>query len=84
MMDVRPGGFQMANPECTCQVTVKPGVQRESTNGPGKDPDAPDDNPDGEDTVLPSRECPPDPMKTLAEGFAQLRAQLLRDLGQGA
>lgn len=92
MMDVRPGGLQMANPECTCQVTVKPGVQREQQ--PAEDPYAdprpekghgvPDGNPACRDTVLPSGDCPPDRIKALAADLAVLRAELRQGLGLGA
>ena len=93
MMDVRPGGWQMANPECTCQITAKPGAQREPATAPDDDPGPrgfpgrgrgiPDDNPAFEDTALPSDDCPPD-REALAAGLAALREQLRRDLGQGA
>lgn len=91
MMDVRP--FHMANPECTCQITVKPGVQREPGTPPGEEPgghrtwkcpggpDGPDDNPACVDTVLPSRDCPPG--RDARAGLAMLRAQLRHDLGLG-
>ncbi len=88
MMDVRPGGLQMgglqmANPECTCQVTVKPGVQRmPEPLDPRKGP-APEDEPPCED-IPRSRECPPDSLKALATELAVLRNQLRRDLGQSA
>jgi hypothetical protein len=99
MMDVRPGGLQMANPECTCQVTVKPGVQRQPGEPgeehpghgphpghphPDKMPGVPYDNPACEDTVLPSGDCRPDLLEALAADLAMLRVQLRRDLGQGA
>ena len=94
MMDVRAGGWQMANPECTCQITAKPGAQREPATlpddeggrdfpGRGRHRGIPDDNPAFEDTALPSDECPPD-REALAAGLAALREQLRRDLGQGA
>jgi hypothetical protein len=84
MMDVRPGGLQMANPECTCQVTVKPDVREpeEDHPHPGKGPGVPRDNPACRDTILPSGECPPD-RKAFAAELAVLRAELRRDLGQG-
>lgn len=79
MMDVRPGGLQMANPECTCQVTVRPEIQQvpeepldEETE---KEPEIPDDPSDG---------CDTDRLDALAAGLAQLRAQLRQGLGQGA
>ena len=77
MMDVRPGGWQMANPECTCQVTAKTGGQRKP--GPGRDPDG---NPGLDDTVPPSDDCPPEGLGALAADLALLRAQLRQNLGQ--
>jgi hypothetical protein len=92
MMDVRPGGWQMANPECTCQITAKTGAEREP--GPGEDPGPgdhpgrgrgiPDGNPALPDTVPPSADCPPARVGALAADLAMLRAQLRRDLGQSA
>ena len=93
MMDVRPGGYRMANPECTCQITVKPGVQREPGTlpaedpepgpPPGKGPRIPDGNPACQDTILPSGECPPR-RDALAVDLAALRAQLRSRLGLDA
>ena len=77
MMDVRPGGYHMANPECTCQITVK---QREAGTLPGEEPEiSPDDPEQGPDE---SPDCPPE-QSALAAGLAQLKAQLRRDLGLG-
>lgn len=98
MMDVRPGGpggYQMANPECTCQITVKPGVQREPETSPaedpgpppGKGPRIPDGNPACVDTVLPSGDCPPRRnalRRNAAADLAALRAQLRSGLGMDA
>lgn len=92
MMDVLPGGgYQMANPECTCQITAKqPGVQRqpetapeEPGDKPGRGPGIPMDNPACQDTILPSGECPPDALSALAADLVALKAQLRRDLGLG-
>ncbi len=44
MMDVRPGGLQMANPECTCQVTVKPEIQEEPETPSDGEPDSSGDD----------------------------------------
>ena len=90
MMDVRPGGWQMANPECTCQITAKTGGQRKP--GPGGDPGdrpgggrgIPDGNPGLDDTFPPSDDCPPARMGALAADLVALRAQLRRNLGQSA
>lgn len=91
MMDVRPGGFQMANPECTCQITAKTGAEREPGLGgdpgddhPGRGRGIPDDNPVFDDTAPPSDACPPEGLGALAADLAVLRALLRRDLGQGA
>jgi hypothetical protein len=71
MMDVRPGGLQMANPECTCQVTAKQEIQQEPETPFDEEPDSSgDDLEEGVDA--------------LAAGLDELRAQLRRDLGQGA
>jgi hypothetical protein len=83
MMDVRPAGYRMANPECTCQITVKqPGVQRPDDppgRGPGgkpdKDPGRPGDVPPCKGTVVPSRDCPPT-RGALAADLEALRSQL--------
>jgi len=84
MMDVRPAAYQMANPECTCQITVKPGVQRPEDppgRGPGqkpdKDPGRPADAPPCKGTVVPSRECPP-ARGALAADLEALKGQLRR------
>jgi len=83
-MDVRPAAYRMANPECTCQITVKPGVQRPGDppprgpgGKPGKNPDPPADNPPCKGTVVPSRECPP-ARGALAADLAALKDQLRR------
>lgn len=81
MMDVRPGaraacdGYQMANPECTCQITVR--QEREI----GAPPD--DETEDGPDPEQGSDDgCDGPPEKSAhAAGLALLRAQLQRDLG---
>lgn len=92
MLDVRPGGWQMANPECTCQITAKTGAERQPGQGddPGDHPGRghgrgiPDDNPVFDDTVPPSDACPPEGLGALAADLALLREQLRRDLGQSA
>ena len=76
MMDVRPGGLQMANPECTCQVTVRPEIQQVPEEPLDEETEKiPDDPSDG---------CDTDRLDALAAGLAQLRAQLRQGLGQGA
>ena len=86
MMDVRPG-YQMANPECTCQITVRPDVPKPPDppgkgpghgpgHGPGKDPGRPGGDP-CKNTVPPSRECPP-ARGALAADLAALKEQLRR------
>ena len=90
MMDVRPGGgdracqgYQMANPECTCQITVKPGapapppVKDPGHKPPGKDPGRPGNKPPCKNTVVPSRECPPVRGASAAD-LAELRERLRR------
>ena len=84
MMDVRPGGWQMANPECTCQVTAKTGGQRDPGDRPGRGRGIPDGNPGLDDTVPPSDDCPPEGLGALAADLAVLRAQLRQDLAQSA
>jgi hypothetical protein len=86
MMDVRPAraqgaddGYQMANPECTCQITVKTGAQREAGMLPDEEPEV---SPDPEQDSEESPDCPPE-QSALAAGLAQLKAQLRRDLGLG-
>lgn len=88
MMDVLPGGgYQLANPECTCQITAKqPGLQREpgeEPDKPGRGPGIPMDNPACQDTILPSATCPPDALTDRAADLGALKAQLRRDLGLG-
>lgn len=85
MMDVRPGaraacdGYQMANPECTCQITVRP--EREIGTPPDDElEDGPDDPEQGSDD---SSDGPPE-KSAHAAGLALLRAQLQHNLGLGA
>lgn len=91
MMDVRPGGLQMANPECTCQVTVKPGVERQPATPPAEEPgrgprpgkgkpEAPD-GPLCQDSALPPGKGRRNRMDALAD-FALLRQQLQSVLSQ--
>jgi len=88
MMDVASGGadrgdrgYRMANPECTCQITVKPGQRpgdppgKDPGHKPGKDPGRPGDDPPCKGTVPPSRECPP---ARRAADLAALQEQLRR------
>lgn len=81
MMDVRPGGLRMANPECTCQVSARPEIQQEP-EVPAEEPDSPCIESTWQDT-LPLSGGLPEQVDALAAGLAQLRAQLRRDLGQG-
>ncbi len=88
MMDVVSGGagradrgYRMANPECTCQITVKPNQRpgdpphKDPGHKPGKDPGRPGDQPPCKATVPPSRQCPP-PHR--AADLAALKEQLRR------
>jgi hypothetical protein len=98
MIAVRPGGagaaggYRMANPECTCQITVKTGgAQRQPDTRPekpGRRPDGapgvPADNPACVDTVLPSGDCPPGARGARAADLAALQRELRRSLGAGA
>jgi hypothetical protein len=80
MMDVRPGapgGYRMANPECTCQITVKPEVQEEPELPSAEEGDCGDGFADQDTTG----ECPPDQVDALAANLTALRAQLRRHLG---
>jgi hypothetical protein len=77
MMDVRPGGYRMANPECTCQITVKPEVQEEPELPPAGDGDCGDSFGDQD---IPD-ECPLDEVDALAADLTALRAQLRQHLG---
>jgi hypothetical protein len=90
MIDVWPGqGFQLANERCTCVISAgAPGAEREPETPaeepggkPGRGPGIPRDNPACVDTILPSGDCPPDAVKTLAADLVALKAQLRRDLG---
>lgn len=79
MTDVFPA-WQMANPRCTCQITME--IQREPAL-PGEEPEnLPNEEVDCQETLLPSGECPADE-EMLAAGLAVLRSELHRALHAG-
>lgn len=82
MSDVWPGrGYELANDRCTCAASA--GGQPEAGMADPPDEPDPDDEPLCLDTLAPSGDCPSE-MDALAADLAGLRAQLRRDLGQGA
>lgn len=55
MTDVVP--YQMANPRCTCQISVE--IQREPALPGGEEPgNVPNEELDCHETLLPSADCP--------------------------
>lgn len=92
LTDVLPGRrLDLANDRCTCAASANPGALREPETAPDGRPGRPDqgpeipaDNPACQDTILPSRECPPETLTALAANLVALKAQLRRDLGAGA
>ena len=86
MIDVWPGwpgrGLELANDQCTCARSAG-GQPEAGMIEPPEEPDDPGDAPVCLETILPTGDCPPD-MDALAADLARLRAELRRDLGQGA
>lgn len=78
MTDVFPA-WQMANPRCTCQISAE--IQREPAALPGEEPEnAPNEEVDCHETLLPSGDCPPAEEELLAVSLVALRRQLLAAL----
>lgn len=71
--------YQMANPRCTCQITVE--IQREPAL-PGEEPEnLPNQELDCHETLLPSADCPAEEeMTARAANLAALRSELHRAL----
>ena len=74
--------YQMANPRCTCQITVE--IQREQGQ-PGEEAENfPNEELDCQETLLPSADCPADEeLASRAANLVALRSELQRALHAG-
>lgn len=80
MVDVLPGGYQMVNPRCSCQISAE--IQREPAL-PGEEPEnVPNQELDCQETLLPpSADCPADEeLLARAANLVALRSELRRAL----
>lgn len=73
--------YQMANPRCTCQITVE--IQREPALPGEESENLPNEDLDCQDTILPSADCPTEEEEELlsrAANLVALRSELRRAL----